>query len=49
MFVADPSCDFDAGGLAAQGTIYDGIPAGVPIGVPGKTYIQPPIVALVGA
>jgi hypothetical protein len=31
VFVADPSCNFDdAGGLAAQGTIYDGVPAGVP-------------------
>jgi hypothetical protein len=31
VFVADPSCDFDdAGGLSAQGTIYDGVPEGVP-------------------
>jgi hypothetical protein len=31
VYVADPSCDFNgAAGLAAQGTIYDGIPVGVP-------------------
>lgn len=31
VFVAGPSTDFDAaGGLAAQGTIYNGVPAGVP-------------------
>lgn len=33
VFVADPACDFDdAGGLAAQGTIYDGIPEGASLG-----------------
>lgn len=50
VFVADPSCDFDdAGGLAAQGTIYDGIPAGVPLkGLAGHTYIKPPVIELTG-
>lgn len=33
VFVAGLSCDFDdAGGLAAQGTIYDGIPEGAALG-----------------
>lgn len=37
VFVADPACDFDdAGGLAAQGTIYDGIPDGANIQVLGQ-------------
>lgn len=50
VFVAGPATDFDdAGGLAAQGTIYDGIPDGVPCGVPGKTYAGPQITTLVGA
>jgi len=32
VYVADPSCDFDdAGGLAAQGTVYDGLPDGANI------------------
>ncbi len=36
VFVADPSCDFDAaGGLAAQGTIYNGVAPGAYIGVDG--------------
>lgn len=31
VYVANPSCDFNgAAGLAAQGTIYDGVPDGVP-------------------
>lgn len=48
VYVAGVSTDFDAvGGLAAQGTIYNGIPEGVPIGVPRKTYIKPPVVALI--
>lgn len=48
VFVADPSCDFDnAGGLAAQGTIYDGLPEGVPCGVPRHTYTKPELVQLV--
>lgn len=47
VYVADPSCDFDdAGGLAAQGTVYDGIPAGVPCGVPRHTYTAPELVNL---
>lgn len=33
VFVAGPSCNFvAAGGLAAQGTIYDGIPEGASLG-----------------
>uniref|UniRef100_UPI00261DAF36 hypothetical protein n=1 Tax=uncultured Nocardioides sp. TaxID=198441 RepID=UPI00261DAF36 len=33
VFVAAPECDFDdAGGLAAQGTIHDGIPEGAALG-----------------
>jgi hypothetical protein len=48
VFVAAPSCDFDgAGGLAAQGTIYDGIPEGVPCGVPTKTYSPPETLDLI--
>lgn len=48
VYVAGPSTDFDAGGgLAAQGTIHNGLPEGVPIGVPRKTYIKPPIVDLI--
>jgi|GEM_PF-5085409 len=48
VFVAGPSCDFDAGGgLAAQGTIHDGIPEGVPCGVPRQTYTAPEMVNLV--
>lgn len=44
VFVAAPSCDFnDAGGLAAQGTVYDGIPSGVPCGVPGEVYAAPDV------
>lgn len=50
VFVADPSCDFNgAAGLAAQGTIYDGIPAGVPVGVPGKTYSVPETLNLISS
>lgn len=49
VFVAGPSTDFDdAGGLAAQGTIYDGIPAGAQIGVAGG-YIAPDVVVTVPA
>ena len=49
VYVAGVSTDFDdAGGLAAQGTIYDGIPAGAPCGVPGKTYVAPELATLVG-
>lgn len=48
VYVAGPSTDFDAGGgLAAQGTIYNGIPEGAPVGVPRKTYVKPQIVALI--
>lgn len=48
VFVADPACDFDdAGGLAAQGTIYDGIPAGAYIGVPGQVYRAPELITSV--
>lgn len=40
-YVADPSCDFDdAGGLAAQGTVYNGIPAGAKL--PGGTLYSAP-------
>lgn len=36
VFVADPSTDFNgAAGLAAQGTIYDGIPEGARLDVEG--------------
>ncbi|MEL6346886.1 MAG: hypothetical protein AAFV53_27485 [Myxococcota bacterium] len=42
VYVAGPATDFNAaGGLAAQGTIYDGIPDGAPCGVPGQTYSAP--------
>lgn len=42
VFVAGPETDFnDAGGLSAQGTIYDGIPAGANIGVMRRTYVKP--------
>ena len=45
VFVAGPSTDFNAGGgLAAQGTIYNGIPAGVPIRMVGQTYVAPTLV-----
>lgn len=48
VYVADPECDFDgATGLEGQGTVYDGIPAGVPCGVPRKTYAVPSITTLV--
>ena len=50
VFVAGPATDFDdAGGLAAQGTIHDGIPDGVPVGVPGEKYAAPQTITLVGA
>ena len=50
VFVAGPATDFDdAGGLAAQGIIHDGIPAGVPVGVRGESYAAPERIALVGA
>lgn len=48
VYVAGPATDFDgAGGLAAQGTIHNGIPAGAPCGVRGKrsTYLVPARVA----
>lgn len=50
VFVAGPECDFDdAGGLAAQGTVYDGIPEGVRLpGLPGLRYIRPPLIELAG-
>lgn len=48
VYVAGPSTDYDAA-LAAQGTIHDGIPAGVPCGVPGKTYTIPAPITLVAA
>ena len=36
VYIAGPATDFDgAAGLAAQGTVYDGIPAGVP-GMPAR-------------
>lgn len=44
VFVADPSTDFDAGGgLAAQGTIYDGVAPGAYIGVDsdGDGFVAP--------
>lgn len=48
VFVAGPECDFDdAGGLEAQGKVYDGIPEGVPVGVPRYTYQVPRPVRLV--
>lgn len=48
VFVADPETDWDdAGGLAAQGTIYDGIPEGVPIGVAGHFYTAPDVFNIV--
>jgi hypothetical protein len=48
VYVAGPSTDFDAGGgLAAQGTIHNGIPDGVPTGVPGQLYAKPTITSLV--
>lgn len=41
VYVAGPSTDFDAaGGLAAQGTIHNRVPVGVP-GVPAGTVIEP--------
>lgn len=48
VYVAGTSTDFDdAGGLAAQGTIHDGIPDGVPCGVPRQTYAAPELVQLI--
>lgn len=42
VYVANASTDFDAaGGLQAQGTIHNGLPAGVPLSVRGKTYLPP--------
>ena len=50
-FVADPACDFnDAGGLEAQGTVYDAIPAGAALDGTGKTLHRAPArVSLVAA
>lgn len=48
VYVAGAATDFNgAGGLAAQGTIHNGIPAGVPCGVLGarSTYIRPATIA----
>lgn len=48
VYVAAPECDFDdAGGLAAQGTIHNGVPAGVPVGVPRHTSSADEAYALV--
>ncbi len=47
VYVADPECDFDgAAGLAAQGTIYDGIPEGASLGgdLPGTYSAALPLV-----
>lgn len=51
VYVAGPATDFDdAGGLAAQGTIYDGIPDGAPLrGLRGKTYTAPKLLQISGA
>jgi hypothetical protein len=47
-YVAGPSTDFDdPGGLAAQGTVSDGVAAGAQIGVPGKGYLPPTVIDLV--
>lgn len=50
VYVADPECDFNgAAGLAAQGTIYDGIPDGVPLkGLRGYNYAKPAVLELTG-
>lgn len=48
VYVANPSTNF-ANALAAQGTIYNRIPAGVPCGVPGKTYVTPARLDLIGS
>ncbi len=48
VFVAGPSTNF-ANALAAQGTIYDGIPAGAAIGVPGQVYAAPEGLSLIPA
>lgn len=48
VYVAGPSTDFDAvGGLAAQGTVYNGIPAGAPCGTGSLYYKAPELVTLV--
>lgn len=48
VYVAGPSTDFNgAGGLAAQGTIYNNLPTGVPIGVKGELYIAPAAISVV--
>jgi hypothetical protein len=48
VYVAGPSTNF-ANALAAQGTIHNGIPDGVPVGVPGKSFAKPTIASLVAA
>lgn len=46
VYVAEPSTDYDAA-LAAQGTIYDGIPAGVRLlGLPDLRYVKPAVIEL---
>lgn len=49
VYVAGPSTDYDAA-LAAQGTIYDGIPEGVRlIGLPELRYVKPAVIEAVAA
>lgn len=40
VYVAGPSTNF-ANALVAQGTVYNGVPPGANIGVPGKTFVVP--------
>lgn len=47
VYVAGPATTF-TNALAAQGTIHNRIPAGVPCGVPGKTYVAPARLDLIG-
>lgn len=48
VFVAGPATNF-ANALAAQGTIHNGIPDGVPCGVPRHVYTVPSVISLVSA
>lgn len=42
VYVANPSCDFNAaGGLAAQGTIYDGWATGITLTSESMTLVNP--------
>lgn len=48
VFVAGPETDFTAA-LEAQGTVYNGIPEGVPLkGLAGRRYVKPGVIEFGG-